>query len=479
MNKLRSIINYFSAEVIVQVSGIITLPIFVKYLTPEDYGILSLVQIFSSFFVIIIGLQLNTGLGRIYFDYNTEERKSYYSTILFSIISLTVFFSLLLYVCLDSVLPIIFTNASTDYYSFFHLVTISFVFEQVSIASIGLLKVEKKSASLFKVSTVATIISLIFKYKLIVIDNLGVQGGVLAIVFTSIFKSIFLLYFTKKFFKFDFNLEMLKNTLPYTLPIIFHALGGYLFRFSDRVILEKYIPLAMIGLYSIADRLAAVMKFLINGINDTLSPEYIKSSKQNFSDTILRYKDILTIWCVFVCMAFLIINFLIKTYIKLFMPENFQNVLVFIPFILGAYFFRGLYCFFMYPIIFEKRVGWIPTVTILSGVLNITINILFIPRYGVIVAALSTLAAFLCTAILSYSIAKKLNIVEVNFAALVETLIVGSISIFVFEYLGDTKLYFLLAFKIMLIIIIGLYFYVRDYDGLIRPLVRNFIVNIK
>tara|TARA_S200000501_G_C20629512_1_gene658269 strand:- start:333 stop:734 length:402 start_codon:yes stop_codon:yes gene_type:complete len=133
----------------------------------------------------------------------------------------------------------------------------------------------------------------------------------------------------------------------------------------------------------------------------------------------------------------------------------------------------------MYPIIFEKRVGWIPTVTILSGVLNITINILFIPRYGVIVAALSTLAAFLCTAILSYSIAKKLNIVEVNFAALVETLIVGSISIFVFEYLGDTKLYFLLAFKIMLIIIIGLYFYVRDYDGLIRPLVRNFIVNIK
>ena len=148
---------------------------------------------------------------------------------------------------------------------------------------------------------------------------------------------------------------MLKITFPYAFPLIFYGIGGYLFRYSDRIVLEKFVPISLIGFYHIADRLSSVMKFLVNAINDALSPDYIESSIQRFEKTMEKYKNYITIWFVGICLFFLFLDMSIELYIKLFFQKEYHFVLKLVPILIASYVFRGFYCFFINPIFLLKK----------------------------------------------------------------------------------------------------------------------------
>ena len=97
MKNFKNIFAYFSSEVVVQIISFATLPLFARYLNPKDFGIISLVLAFTGFFGILVGLGLNSGLGRIYFDYEENDKKVYYSTILLSGILISFIFCLILH----------------------------------------------------------------------------------------------------------------------------------------------------------------------------------------------------------------------------------------------------------------------------------------------------------------------------------------------------------------------------------------------
>lgn len=74
------------------------LPVYTRYLTPSEYGILSLVAAFQIMLALIISLQLGAGLGRFYFDYDENGIKLYFSTIFYSIVLISLFFLLIFHV---------------------------------------------------------------------------------------------------------------------------------------------------------------------------------------------------------------------------------------------------------------------------------------------------------------------------------------------------------------------------------------------
>tara|TARA_S200000501_G_C20868384_1_gene763087 strand:+ start:2399 stop:3847 length:1449 start_codon:yes stop_codon:yes gene_type:complete len=473
MKTFKNIVSYFSSEVVIQIIGFATLPVFAKYLSPKDFGIISLVLAFTGFFGILVGLGLSSGLGRIYFDYGKKDKKIYYSTIMLSGILISLVFCIILHLNGTSIILILFPKSSINYYPFFLLGTISLFFDQIAITSTYLLKSEKEGRWILRISIITTILSLFFKIKFIVFDGLGAYGALLTIAFLSFFKSILLFYATRNFFAFNFNYNMLKKTFPYAFPLIFYGIGGYLFRYSDRIVLEKFVPISLIGFYHIADRLSSVMKFLVNAINDALSPDYLESSIDNFKKTMEKYKNYLTIWFVCISIFFLILDMSIELYIRLFFPKEYYFVLKLVPFLIAAYVFRGFYCFFINPIFFLKKVMWIPIITVFAGIANIIINILFIPKYGIIIAACSTMIAFIITALFAYALSKKFNAISVDWSCISEIFFLGLTSALLFYNLKNSLLIDS-AIKALFIIILSVYFYKRNYGGLIRPFARDF-----
>ena len=325
------------------------------------------------------------------------------------------------------------------------------------------------------------IISLLLRIKFIFIDGLAAYGALLTIAFCSFIKFLLIIYATRKHFIFQFRYDMLKKTMPYAFPLIFYGIGGYLFRYSDRIVLEKFVPISLIGFYHIADRLSSVMKFLVNAINDALSPDYIESSIYRFEKTMEKYKNYITIWFVGICLFSLFLDMSIELYMKLFFPKEYHFGLKLVPILIASYIFRGFYCFFINPIFFLKKVSWIPIITIFGGVMNVLINVLFIPKYGIVIAAWSTLVAFSFTALFAYVLSKKFNAISVSWSFIIEIFFLGLCLTLLFY---NIKFSLLTSFiiKSSFIILLSIYFYKRDYGGLIKPftlkMIRKFLVRI-
>ena len=70
---IRNIINYFSSSSIIFILGIFLLPIYTRFLTPIDYGVLALYVAFGQIFTNIISFGLDTANFRYFFK---DKKKS-------------------------------------------------------------------------------------------------------------------------------------------------------------------------------------------------------------------------------------------------------------------------------------------------------------------------------------------------------------------------------------------------------------------
>jgi len=68
------------------------LPIYTRYLTPDDYGVVALVLSLQSFLPLIMTLQVHNSISRFYFDYHEDREKLrvFISTILVVVIFLSI-----------------------------------------------------------------------------------------------------------------------------------------------------------------------------------------------------------------------------------------------------------------------------------------------------------------------------------------------------------------------------------------------------
>ena len=79
---IKNISLYSIGNILPQAAGFFLLPIYTLYLTPDEYGIFSSMQVLSSILVIFFTFAVERSISRIYWDYKTEhERKDYLGSI--------------------------------------------------------------------------------------------------------------------------------------------------------------------------------------------------------------------------------------------------------------------------------------------------------------------------------------------------------------------------------------------------------------
>ena len=70
-----------------------------------------------------------------------------------------------------------------------------------------------------------------------------------------------------------------REALGYGLPLVPHALAAWVLQAADRLILERHVSLAELGLYNFGYTLGTAMQFLVMGINQAWSPHYYRLMK--------------------------------------------------------------------------------------------------------------------------------------------------------------------------------------------------------
>ena len=398
---------YTLVGIIPYLTSFIMLPIYTRYMSPEDYGILSLVSAFQAILVTTVSLQLNAALPRYYFEYSGDELKTFFSTTMYSVIVIAATFLMAIHFIGGPLIGFVFPKADIPYFPYFFISLVTVFMSQLSVVAKKLLVVQERGGAVLFRSIMGTIVGIVAGLYFVVHLDMKVLGALLAGVLGGTFAMILNLFLVKEFFVLKWRRSYFLQSLKYSWPIIPHAMGGYLFMYSDKIVMEKFLALSAIGLYSIADRFAMILKLLVNSINNAISPNFMRLAKQSEKSVVLKWKCLITKWSVLISLAYLALAFFSEEVIMILTPPRYHAAYPIVPILLIAYIFRGFYCFSSAPLFYRKATKYIPLITFSAGVLNVVGNIFLIPAIGVYGAAWTTVLSFFVTFILAEYFSKS------------------------------------------------------------------------
>lgn len=393
--------SYMLAGMLPNFVSLFMIPIYTRYLEPDDYGVVSLVTAFTNFLLVVMGLQMGNSLERLYFDYKDQRLKEFFSSVLYGILIINLALIIPLHIFGEPFAHLIFPQDNVPYRPYILLGLVVIFFRSFINYFNMMLRVQERGLNLLVNAVINVILGIGFGLYFIVYRNMGAYGVMLSQVYAAVVHFVILLVILIGHIRPVFKPALLKPALSYSLPLIPHALGGILFISSDRFILGYFVSLGAIGLYDLADKIAMVIKVFISSFNSATMPTFIRHTKTDRAQARVFYRDLMTRWCVIIAAIFLAMSLFAEELIWWLLPEKYYGAHVFVPILVGAYVFRGLYGFPINSVMYEKKTFTFPLITFTAGVMNIAGNILLIPLIGVIAAAWTTLLSYALTFVLA------------------------------------------------------------------------------
>jgi O-antigen/teichoic acid export membrane protein len=397
------------------VIGFLMLPIYSKYLTPEDYGVVALVQSLQTFLPLIMTLQMHSSISRFYFDYkdNKIKLRTFISTLTLCIFILSTVILVIMLFNYNEIISFIFPK-TIGYDKLFLLGILTAYISVFNSIFTVLIKVQQKAKLFMKVSIFLFGLSLFINIVEVIIYKRGVQGVIEVAFITILISSFVYAFLVKELFVLRFNFNMLLEPLKYSIPLIPHSLAGLIFMYSDRIILERYVTLSDIGLYMFSDKVAMIFKILVNEFNNAFFPFFNEKSKQSKEEAIKEVQNISLIFIYIISMLMVFVALFSVELVSFLLDKKYFDTWRIIPLLSSAYIFRSLYCFSSSGLFFEKQTGKIAIITIISGLVNLVLNLWLIPIYGLMVAVYTTIFSFFITFLMAELISYKVYYIQLD-----------------------------------------------------------------
>lgn len=453
-NTIKNTFFYTIGNLVTAFSSFLLLPVITGFLGVENYGIVNLMQTFSTILIIFMTLAIERSLFRVFYDYKTDyEQKTFISTLFYSILFVSSCFLIICFL-LQNVLTQLFDSIP---FVPFLSTTIIFTFLQSIITYTQVVRQVQRNAKyyvftsvlLFSTSNIAT---LIFLIKL----DMGAMSVLNGTLVGCIFTLPFALYPLRKIFAFPINKKMLFAALKFAYPMLLSLIFAWVLNMSDRLFLANYISSKAVGLYSLGAKFSSVIILFSGAIYQVYNPLFFQ--KTNSLSEITAKKELYEInnVIIFIISAFsLFIFFFSKEILNCFFSIDYSDSLFFIRILIFSCFISQIVGLLSSMIYQNKKTGKVSLGIMFAGIISFSINFYFIPIMGAKVAAISNLLSSIFLFFYMYLFARKNYYILLNFKFLGFVLLLGN-TIFLIEYFCESL--FLLIFVKNVVLLVSFLF---------------------
>lgn len=187
--------------------------------------------------------------------------------------------------------------------------------------------------------------------------------------------------------------KCLADVLRFGSPLIPHALGGVALAMASRYLIGYFMTTADVGLYAAAYQMASVMLLAGTSINQVWSVTLFKLLS---GGALANGRAIKKLLCLNIILVIGIAAGIYATrdiLFLIFVAPAFKASMALFPWLLGAFLFQSLYFLFVNFDFHEESTMRIGAVTLMAAALNIGLNILWLPHYGLQGAAWAAFAS--------------------------------------------------------------------------------------
>jgi O-antigen/teichoic acid export membrane protein len=184
-----------------------------------------------------------------------------------------------------------------------------------------------------------------------------------------------------------------------SLPIILHGLSLTILGQSDRIMLAAIVGASETGIYSLIynfSMLANVVIFSLEGVWVPWFTEKMKSREiEQINENVKLYIGIMT----FVIISIILVS---PEVLSILAPREYWYGQMIIPPIIISSYIIFIYTLYVNVEHFHKKTRHISVNTIIAAICNIILNLIFIPRYGMYAASITTLVSYSLSLYLHY-----------------------------------------------------------------------------
>ena len=382
------------------------MPLLTKYLSPADYGLIRLFNIYTSLLIPLIGLSANEFLRVAIHKLNKLELQTLFSSQFYwTIITFPILF-IFFYFSLNQLINHEFSTINI--FQIGILTIISSINSSYLIFLIQKKQVKRYVFTMF----LKIIIEILFTVVLISIVEIGWEGRIYSwIAAETIILFISLQYFFKsKLLSFSVNINLLKRAITFSIPLIIHGLGRVIIDQSDLVFIEKFSSLNDVGLYSIGYQFGNLICIFCVIFQQFYSPYFFENMKLATNKTKWQSMKVNYIIILVSIVLVLILN-LISPLIFQWFNTDYMGGLNYIAWIAISFVMYNGYQMFSLYFHYNEDTRYLTMFTMVAVILNLILNYYLVKKFNALGAAYATIITysfyFLITA---FTAIKKYNI---------------------------------------------------------------------
>lgn len=182
-----------------------------------------------------------------------------------------------------------------------------------------------------------------------------------------------------------------------------HNLSGVILAQFDRIMINNLINTESAGLYSLGYNIGMLLLIVIGSTQTALMPDFFKfidNKEYNRLDNLV--KKVFSI----VTIAALGLILFAKEIVFVLADKKFHQGLQVVPIVIIGYVFFGMFTVYGRYIGYKKKTIFSSIVALTAGISNIILNAIYIPKYGYIAGAYTTVVSYFIMFMLAWIVAK-------------------------------------------------------------------------
>jgi O-antigen/teichoic acid export membrane protein len=388
---LRDTSLYFVGNVAFKVIGFIMIPFYAHFLSPEQSGVLNLVELAITVVAIAFGLQAaGAALARFYHEQTDDAgRRETVSTALIGTIVLAGAVAALACVFAE---PISVAVSLEGQAGLLRLAFLAMFFSSIVEMALVYERMLNRARFYLAYTIVTLVVTLSLNIALIGFVHLGVLGFIISKLAVAVGGCAFLLHRDWREVGAAFSFSLARGMARFGAPLIVSGASYFAIHFSDRLFLA-HVSKADVGVYALAYNFAFLISVVIG---DSFTKVwgvsfYSYASGDGWQERLARIGR----WLIFVLGASALgISLFGRDVLTLMVPASYYPPMLMLPVLVFGYFLREVGDFFNSTLLVGMGSGLVGRIAVAGAVVNLALNAALIPAYGIWGAAWATFATW-------------------------------------------------------------------------------------
>lgn len=396
---VRDFRNYLAANVVTALVALIAIPVYSRLLDPSDYGVLSVFNSAVTLLVAVLPLGTHSAIGRYYYEGKSDYPELIGTTVILSVSAFAIMSLLLIPWWLDladlvsapaSIIPLVLGVSALRIIQSFHNQLFTARKASLQVAVSNLLRVISEFG-------VAILLLLLLHENL----YLGPIGGQLV---AAAALAGFCIWKLAPHTKLRFRSKHARYVLAFGAPLIVYQLGGIILGAADRFMIAAMLGTAETGVYALSYNLGMTVSLVFVAISQAWVPYYYALMREE------RYEEHdrqLELVIRVICVCGLLVGVVGAEVARPLIGPAFHGGLNLVGIVAVSYVWRGLGQAYSRNFQFAKRTALSSAVFIVAAIVNIVLNWIFLPLWGIAAAAYTTLFSFIVMLALAWLINRQ------------------------------------------------------------------------